>query len=450
MPKKKTLTRVTAKKVTRKTRTKKVARAKSAKPRILTFGDEINKFVSHIESLSKAIDPTMSEVLKSYDKSNEAISTFYKKKGVRRTKKDGSESITIKPSDLDQFRRKAKAVSSALLAFTNIPEIFLCSLVHKYDGYLGRLLRVAFTVKPEKLSSSDKSLTYADLAKFSSLSAARESLIEKEIESILRKSHNGHFVWMEDRFELTLRKGLDVWPQFVEITERRNLFAHCDGVISSQYLTVCREHCSELIVDVKVGDQLSVGPQYFSEAFDCMFEIGIKLGHVLWRKLQPDDIEAADDALHTIGYELLVEKRFDLAKKILRFATEYPKIKASSDQIRRLNIINLCIAHKFTGEEQSCSSVLESVDWTACSPKFKLAEAVLKDDFTAAVSIMESIGKDGTIGREEYSNWPLFNAFRYSKDFLVSYHKLFGENFILHKDTDILPEMPTKASRRLS
>ena len=252
---------------------------------------------------------------------------------------------------------------------------------------------------------------------------------------------------MENRFDLPLRKGLDVWPQFVEITERRNLFVHCDGLVSSQYVNVCREHGSELDNSIKVGDRLSVDPGYFSKAFDCMFEIGTKLGHVLWRKLQPEDIKAADTALQRTGYDLLVEERYELAKMILRFATDTLKT-VSSDKIRRMNIINLCIAHKFSGDEQSCRAVLDSEDWTACSPEFRLAVAVLKDDLTNAVTIMESIGKDGTVRRENYSTWPLFRAFRESKEFLTSYRKLFGEDFVLPEDIDILPEKPTKASRR--
>jgi len=120
-------------------------------------------------------------------------------------------------------------------------------LVHKYDAYLGRLLRVAFYIRPEILAASDKTLTYTDLASFKSLSAARESLIEREVESVIRDSHIDHFNWMEKRFDLPLRKDLEVWPKFVEITERRNLFVHCDGIVSSQYLSVCKAHGVQLV-----------------------------------------------------------------------------------------------------------------------------------------------------------------------------------------------------------
>jgi hypothetical protein len=447
-PKSNAAPRATTKKLALKPATKKKAAAESGNAQAPSFQREIQSFITHIESLSKALELTMSAIVKALKESSESIGSFIKKKGVRRTRTDGSDSFMIKPDDFQQFERRIATLSSASLAVTNIPQIFLCSLVHKYDAYLGGLLRVAFAVKPEILSASEKTLTYADLAKFSSLTAAREALIEREVESIIRDSHSDHFDWMEKRFDLPLRKDLEVWPQFVEITERRNLFVHCDGIVSSQYIAVCRKHGGKLDDSIKAGDQLTVNSAYFQTAFACMLEIGIKLGHVFWRKLQPSGIKEADIALQETGYDLLVEERYDLAKMILRFATNTLK-SVSSDRIRRMNIINLCIAHKFSGDEQNCMSVLDSEDWTACSPEFRLAVEVLTDNFTAAAKIMEAIGKDGAVTREYYSTWPLFKKFRESTEFLTSYRKLFGAEFVVPEDIDIPnTQKPTKASRR--
>ena len=127
---------------------------------------------------------------------------------------------------------------------------------------------------------------------------------------------------------------------------------------------------------------------------------------------------------------------------ILHFATNTLK-NTSSDNIRRINLINLCIAHKFSGDEKSCNSVLDSEDWTACGPQFRLAVAVLKDDFKNAVAIMDSIGKNGSVSREDYSTWPLFKIFRKSKEFLATYRKLFGEEFVLPEGIDVPAKKPS-------
>ena len=389
----------------------------------------------------------MKAVGDSFIKSTDAMHSFIKKKGVKRTDEDGMDAFKIKTQDLHQWERRIKSLTSASLAVTNIPQIFLCSLVHKYDAYLGRLLRVAFSVKPEILATSQKTLTYTDLAQFGSITAARESLIEREVESVIRDSHVDHFKWMENRFDLPLRRGLSIWPQFVEITERRNLFVHCDGIVSTQYLRVCKQHDVKLRKDLKVGDQLEIDLDYFSKAFDCILEIGIKLGHVLWRKLKPENTKDADSALHRTSYDLLAEERYELAKMVLHFATDTLK-HVSSEKIRRINIINLCIAHKFSDEKQKCLSLLDSEDWSACSPEFEIAVAVLKDDYKNATTIMEDMGTNGPVNREEYSTWPLFKSFRESKEFLKTYRKLFGEEFVLPEDIDFPKPEPTKGSNR--
>lgn len=432
-------------KATKKTTHRKPAQKKTPKQsKTPSFHEEINRFVQHIESFTKALESTMTTMSDLFDKSVTSMDTFLNSKRVSREKKNKSVILRIKPVDLHQFEKKLKALSSSSLAVTNIPQIFFCDLVHKYDAYLGRLLRVAFFVKPELLSASEKKITFADLAGFKSIGAARESIIEKEVESVIRDSHIDQFKWISNRFNLPLHKNLDVWPSFVEITERRNLFVHCDGIVSSQYIKVCKQQGVELEANVKIGSQLQCDQAYFRKAFDIIFEIGIKLGHVLWRKLQPADIKNADNALHHTGYDLLTEERYELSKILLHFATDIFK-KTSSDQVRRMNLINLCIAYKFSGDKQKCNALLDSEDWTACGPNFRMAVAVLKDKYTDAVEIMKSIGTKGEVSRENYSIWPLFKKFRTSKEFLTAYHDLFGEEFILPEDTGIYGKEANKA-----
>jgi len=166
--------------------------------------------------------------------------------------------------------------------------------VSSYDAFLGKLVGALFRIKPELLKSSDRTLTYLQLSDFDSISEAREHLLEKEIETLLRKSHSEQFEWLENRFAVKLRVDLPIWPTFIEVTERRNLFVHSDGIVSSQYLKVCREHEVALDSETKQGSQLEVPHVYFKSAYEAIFEIGVKLGQVLWRKLKPSDIEVAE------------------------------------------------------------------------------------------------------------------------------------------------------------
>ena len=397
-----------------------------------SFGAAIRFFISQIEGLSRATDMTVKTVTDGFKKEAERFDSFMREKRVRAVDKKGSETYRIKPEDLAGFERHHKALLSSLLALRNVPRIFLCSLVHHYDAYLGRLLRVAFFVKPELPNASQRQLSFTELLVLGSMEAAREYIVEKEVETVIRDSHTGHFEWMENRFGLTLRKDLTVWPQFVEITERRNLFVHRDGVVSSQYLSVCQKEGVALDPPVKIGDELDVSEDYFRQAVECILEIGVKLGHVLWRKLQPECLADADGALLVAAYDLLTEERYSLVKTLLHFAVDTLK-KQSSEEIRRINLINLAIAHSFSGERPQALALLKAHDWSASEDRFKLAVAVLEHRYDEAVQLMRRIGAKGSVTRLDYSSWPLFKEFRHRTEFLAAYRELFGEEFVLPK-----------------
>jgi len=133
-------------------------------------------------------------------------------------------------------------------------------------------------------------------------------IIEKEVESVIRDSHHQQVYLIEKKVNVTLRKALKIWPEFIEICERRNLLAHTDGIVSTQYLAVCREHNVDLKV-IEVGRRLSINTKYYERAVSVIFELGIKLTQVVWRKLAPSEIGVAADELNELAYRLIVKEK---------------------------------------------------------------------------------------------------------------------------------------------
>jgi hypothetical protein len=200
-----------------------------------------------------------------------------------------------------------------------IPRSFLTSLISHYDAFIGNLLRALFYMKPEVLNSSEHHLTFKELTSFESIEAARASVVEQEVETLLRQSHADQFEEMEKKFSVPLRKDLPSWPTFIEVTERRNLFVHCNGVVSAQYLAVCKRHgvdCSK----TNLGKELQVGPKYIKLAYATIVEIGIKLAHVLWRRLKPEEMEQADASINNLCLDLIRDEKYDVAQTLLDFA----------------------------------------------------------------------------------------------------------------------------------
>lgn len=321
--------------------------------------------------------------------------------------------------------RLGKRSDRAKTVLELLPRNFVVSYVSEYDSFLGQLITQILRFKPEIIDSKDKSISLSELVNLGSIGAARDKIIAKEVESILRASHADQFSSMESMFRIPLTKGLESWPLFIELTERRNLFVHCDGVVSEQYINNCKKHKLTIEDSVAIGSKLEADKKYLKQSYEILYEIGIKLSQVLWRKLNPEGIEKADSSLSHFAYELLIEENYKLSKNLLDFACCTLK-KWESEGTRLVYVINRAIAYKFSGDNKMCLSILDGEDWSACGDNYNLCVAVLRDDFKKAKSIMVQIGSAGRVSEIEYAEWPCFKLFRASDEFIAGYTEVFG------------------------
>ncbi len=346
---------------------------------------------------------------------------------IHTVSKEQVDNITVIQVPLDSYRKFQKLreeIEKSVYSIKLVLRSFIISLISQYDAFLGRLIRALFLIQPESLNISERNITFAQLQTFESVEDAREYIIEKEIEAVLRKSHSEQFDWLKNKFDIKLHEGLNIWPTFIEVTERRNLFVHNSGVVTSQYLNACKMHNVELAEGVHVGVELEATPDYFKNVYESIFEIGVKLAHVLWRKVEPEDRERADKNLNSICYELLVANRFRLASILLDFATDLKRY--SSDQSRRTFIVNRAQAYKWSGDFEKAKKIITNEDWSAASDQFKLAEAVILDDFDRADDLVKRIGSTSdSIDKNAYREWPLFTEYRKSEGFLKAFEEVF-------------------------
>lgn len=388
---------------------------------------EIDHFVRHVSSLNDTLPLAMLAIRAGSKRADEKYQDFIRDHCEVETKAEG-QMIRFKAELQEEFNRLRNRHERGRLAFLVVPRSLVVALVSQFDAFLGSLIRIYYAIHPEALTSSERNVTLAQLESFGSIDAAKEFILEKEVESVLRMSHGEQFEWMENRFGLPLRKGLENWPAFIELTERRNLFVHTSGIVSSQYLTVCKKHSVQCEMGVKPGTRLGVDPAYFAKAFECVFEIGVKLSHVFWRKMLPKDRTDADLHLNAVTYELLGDGEYKLAKELLDFACITLKTY-SSEQSRRIFVVNRAQAYKWLGVADEARKIMDAEDWTASSDDFRMADLVLRDKFEDAGELMRKIGGSGDVSRMDYANWPLFREFRKSNEFADAFREVFGEPF---------------------
>ena len=211
-----------------------------------SFDTEIDKFLQQVEAQSESAPLVFKLLILKAIQEQRNVDKFIKDNNISITKDENAENKEIKidiPISLyKDFSRLIEQTRTALLAFELIPINFIVSFVSLYDAFLGGIIRNIFAVKPELLHHSEKNISFSDLMKFKSLKEAKDIIVEKEVETILRENHYKQIKWFENKLGMTLTKDLDIFSDFIEITERRNLFVHSNGVVSRQYLQICNEH----------------------------------------------------------------------------------------------------------------------------------------------------------------------------------------------------------------
>jgi hypothetical protein len=390
------------------------------------LNDNLHRFLRHLDSIKDTLPMTML-LLKPYQKkATEKFQDFLKNNVEEIEDEDGEKSISIKYEESKIFETLSKNFEISELASKIIPESLFVSLISQYDAFLSKLLRELFKIRPEYINQSERELTFSELVKFESIEDAKEYIIEKEIESILRKSHIEQFDYLEKKLNISLRKNLPIWTTFIEVTQRRNLFVHCDGIVSSQYLKVCNDNNCE-IGEIQLNERLSTKLDYFISAYKCLYELATKLTHTIWRKLLQNDIKNADRSLNDICFDLLSAEHFKLADILLEFGCNQKT--HFNDSLKNVFVINQSLSKYLQKEKDKAKLIIDSKDWSASSDDFKLAHLVLIEDFENCYKLMSKIGKNGEVDKENYKTWPLFSELRKEPKFKETYKTIFEEEY---------------------
>lgn len=396
-------------------------------------------YLDHVDSLAETLPLAMTLNQMINKSALEKFEAFEKDHIIY--EKQGDHELMLIEADFEhKFRRIDKRVKNTSIAQRIVPRSFIVSLVSQFDTFIGHLVAELYKAKPELVSSSEKELSFKELSSFKDIEEAKEFVITKEIEALLRKSHSEQITWLSSKFGVKIEPNKELWADFIEITERRNLFVHTDGKVSNQYLNVCREHGYEFNETVVPGVELGVSQDYYEKACDTFSEMGFKLTQVLWRKLIPAEIENADKQLVNYTFYLLQDNKYDLSYKICHFGTDIlPNIQ--SEETKRYISINKCLSLKWNGDDKECKTIINSLDWSGYKDEFLLAVAIINDEFEKAYTLMQKIGSESDIYSDSaYRQWPLFKQIRKEEKFKEIFEEIFDQPFTEFTTKDELEE----------
>jgi hypothetical protein len=392
----------------------------------VNFYSETKRFMDNVTSLQLTSELAVGGFSDTKVKAETTLERL-KSEGVVDIWQEGDEQRFIlldadRSLDFEAAKRQLKAIKRASIL---IRRSFLVSLISQWDDFIASIVKVLFANKIEIFSGAKKEISIDELRQYSSIKDFEEKFIYKEIDKLMRQSHDEQLDYLKAK-TLDFYGDRSAWKPFFEMVERRNLFVHTDGKVTEQYLEKCEEEKIFLPRDVVLETQFENTPDYFNSSCSILIELGIKLAFSIWRKLFPEEIEEVNGQINNILIHLIAYEDFYIAQNIANFALDY-KSKALESNILAIKM-NLAQAYKWSGQNQKCIDVLLKIDWTTKSDLFLLTKYTLEDDFSRAADMMMRVGLDPYCDRSAYINWPIFTEFRKSEEFRNAFRKIFSDD----------------------
>lgn len=381
-----------------------------------------DEYINAISSINESFNENYSLLQKKVSQSTQELAKFLKKNKISTI-----DDLRKVPANVKKWKELKKAKERANLAFNLLPQSFFVSIISQYDVLIGQLIKFIYYVNPNKFYESGNSISYHELFKINDLNKIKEQLVDNKIDSTLRKSHVEQIYDLSKLIDDTPLSKVSFWCDFVEMTQRRNLFVHNKGKISSQYISEClKEKCS---IEDEIGKYLSVDDKYFNNAYFVFFCMGIMLSQVISRKLITDSINEIDSVLNNVIYEAICEGKYKIAIELSEFA-----IAKSTRHANRLDevyfVLNFAQAYKWDGNEEKCKEILINYDFSAMTNDILVAKYALEDNLENVISAMKSIGNKSSIMTEEaFVTWEIFREMRKKRVYQDTFEEIFQKPF---------------------
>ena len=268
----------------------------------------------------------------------------------------------------------------------------------------------------------------------------KKLIIDNTIDKLFRDSHKEQIQWFEKAFEVNTLRKFAGWGDFIELTERRNLFVHADGIVSGQYIEECKKNDYQL-GNINIGRKLIADNEYFEKSFRLLYEMAIMLTQILINKLYlgrekfSTDTTVRDNIFINNVYELICEEHYDIAINVSKFAINNAFKRTNKD--KTFIELNLAQAYKWSGNEKECKAVLQDLDTSAMNIDLQIPKKVLEEEYDEVYSMMKDLGKGSKIlTKEAYREWPIFRKIRKQKEFEDAFEAIFGEALAIQDSSD--------------
>lgn len=360
---------------------------------------------------------------------------------------DDYKIFAITEDRLQKVRGQYKRLRRMERGFDLLPAATLLTMVATFDSNISEVVRALLTLKPERFDSGERTIAVADVLSMSSFDELRAKLIDDEVYLFSRGGHDEQVKYIERSFHVQIAKVWKRWPDFIEIFERRNLIAHGEKQFTSRYVSICKKH-GHKGSEKLVGQDIELTTTYLAQSLSVLLEFTVLLVFSVWRKQFPDEEQQAFESVNEITYRLIQDERYRLPLRILEYVLSLQGAKVS-ESTRLMLTVNLASAYRHDDNEANCREVLDAVDWSAVSDNYRICVAALRQDVGDVVRLMDSVVASGSIKKDDFREWPVFDFVKDSEEFRAKFEDLLGEPFALGEIKEQAVEEPAELAKEV-
>jgi hypothetical protein len=241
-------------------------------------------------------------------------------------------------------------------------------------------------------------------------SGSTSEWIEKQVDKAMKGELNGKggAKGFKGRLDSLSSIGIDLKPLYnyfdylQEVTQRRNLFVHQDGIIDQNYIdripTICKSG-----KPYAPGRRLIVSTGYLNEALEITHLFGAVLVQLCWRAWGTGNHRKADLEFGRFVFSSLRLERYSLVRNLDAVAD----FLSLSKETRQVTQVNHGIVLRECGEFENLCRLLEQLVKSRPGWKVKIAISVLKEDYNCTHRLLDEAAKKDKLGNLS-KEWPLF------------------------------------------
>lgn len=403
----------------------------SRSTRVIDFRTVITSYIDYLLKQERSVPFALEQFNKLYDESKVALLKYTDEHSISKNDDEeiGTSSISynIPYEKIEEYDRLYNNVQNIVTISGSLLETQFVDIVTQFDSFLQNLMRCIYKAHPEINKNSDKTITYKELFEHDSIESVKENIVEDILDELFRANHKKILEHLSKLTKVDVQKSMPtLFQQLIEITERRNIFIHCRGVVSGQYVRVCKEN--KVSIAVSEGDKLTIDIPYFKSSIGALILLSVNIGYIIWKKQAKADKAISDQFLLDVCDSLIRLGQNDVVISLIDMLYDNNDNEMHTVNKHLLKMYWI-YAHKVLANTEKVNAGL-SEDWTSVSTKITMILSILKGDVPAAITQMNHIGNDpNVIKKEAYSNVILFKDMVNTAQFQESFKTIYGEDF---------------------